>query len=94
MRVKRPALGRGLESLFAPSTAATTVAHEEPTVLRQIPVDEIRSNPFQPRLDFNKEKMSDLADSIRTRGVLQPSPEIRDSRRRAPVEGRPRGRTD
>jgi ParB family chromosome partitioning protein len=40
--------------------------------LREIPVDEIRPNPDQPRKRFDEEALGSLADSIRERGVLQP----------------------
>lgn len=37
-----------------------------------IDVDKIRANPFQPRTEFNQDRLRDLADSIRQYGVLQP----------------------
>ncbi|OJI07395.1 MAG: hypothetical protein COX02_00370 [Candidatus Vogelbacteria bacterium CG22_combo_CG10-13_8_21_14_all_37_9] len=37
-----------------------------------IEVDKIRANPFQPRQEFNADRLRDLADSIRQYGVLQP----------------------
>ena len=37
-----------------------------------IEVDKIKPNPFQPRHDFNEDRLRDLADSIRQYGVLQP----------------------
>jgi ParB family chromosome partitioning protein len=37
-----------------------------------IPVDEIKPNPYQPRTYFNEEKLAELADSIKKHGVLQP----------------------
>lgn len=37
-----------------------------------IDVDKIRPNPYQPRRDFNEDRLRDLADSIRMYGVLQP----------------------
>ena len=37
-----------------------------------IEVDKIKPNPFQPRKEFNEDKLRDLADSIRQYGVLQP----------------------
>jgi ParB family transcriptional regulator, chromosome partitioning protein len=40
--------------------------------LREIPVEEIRPNPDQPRKRFDEEALGSLADSIRERGVLQP----------------------
>jgi ParB family chromosome partitioning protein len=40
--------------------------------LREIPVEEIRPNPDQPRKRFDDDALRSLADSIRERGVLQP----------------------
>jgi len=37
-----------------------------------IEVDKIKANPFQPRTEFNEDRLRDLADSIRQYGVLQP----------------------
>lgn len=37
-----------------------------------IEVEKIKSNPMQPRMDFDEEKLGDLAESIRQYGVLQP----------------------
>jgi len=37
-----------------------------------IEVDKIKPNPFQPRTEFNQDRLRDLADSIRQYGVLQP----------------------
>lgn len=37
-----------------------------------IEVDRIKANPFQPRTEFNEDRLRDLADSIRQYGVLQP----------------------
>ena len=38
----------------------------------EIPVELIKPNPYQPRHTFNKESLSELADSIKEYGVLQP----------------------
>lgn len=40
-------------------------------VLR-IPVDMIEPNPYQPRMSFDQEALEELADSIRTLGLIQP----------------------
>ncbi len=58
----RGGLGRGLGALIP--TAGTGVA--------EIPVDEIRPNPRQPRQRMDPEELSELASSIRDHGVLQP----------------------
>lgn len=38
----------------------------------RVPVDLVEPNPFQPRLSFDKEALEELADSIRTLGLIQP----------------------
>lgn len=38
----------------------------------RIPVDMVEPNPFQPRMSFDQEALSELADSIRTLGLVQP----------------------
>ncbi|HIS86513.1 MAG TPA: ParB/RepB/Spo0J family partition protein [Candidatus Caccenecus avistercoris] len=38
----------------------------------EIPLDEIRSNPYQPRVIFDSEALEELANSIKEHGVIQP----------------------
>jgi ParB family transcriptional regulator, chromosome partitioning protein len=59
-------MGRGLAAIL--SAAPKDEAEE----LRQLPVDIIAPNPRQPRTAFEDEALVGLADSIRTRGILQP----------------------
>jgi len=40
--------------------------------LREIPLDHLAPNPYQPRQDFDEQEMASLADSIRSQGMLQP----------------------
>lgn len=62
-------LGRGLDALFGTAPSAT----EAPaTALRDIPVHLIRSNPFQPRKNFNTEELRELRESLKASGLLQP----------------------
>jgi ParB family chromosome partitioning protein len=64
-------LGRGLDALFNTPGAAPA---ELPvtTALRDIPVGDIRSNPFQPRKTFKQEELSELQESLKANGLLQP----------------------
>jgi ParB family chromosome partitioning protein len=62
-------LGRGLDALFNAIPLATEAVD---SALKEIPVDHIRSNPFQPRKDFNAEELRELQDSLQTSGLLQP----------------------
>lgn len=70
-----PRLGRGLAALLgdqAPQLARATRANAQPQQLSSLPVDVLAPSPFQPRQDMNPERLAELADSIRSRGVLQP----------------------
>ncbi len=67
---RKKALGRGLESLL-PSISMEEKASENGTPA-EIPVDAIDPNPFQPRIDWNEEELSSLAESIKQQGILQP----------------------
>lgn len=64
--MKQGGLGKGLGALLN-----TVHLDERPRVL-EIPVDEISPNPHQPRVDFNEERLDELAQSIKSRGVLHP----------------------
>jgi ParB family chromosome partitioning protein len=55
-------LGRGLEALIPRATVG----------LREVPVEAIRPNPWQPRTHFDERELEELAQSIREHGVLQP----------------------
>jgi len=57
-----------LDALFN----ATPLDKEESESLREIPIGEIRSNPFQPRQDFNADELKELQESLKTSGLLQP----------------------
>lgn len=64
-RVAGPALGRGLSALIPTRDDASTGA-------REIPLNEIRVNPNQPRRDVEHANLEALAASILDHGVLQP----------------------
>ena len=71
----RKALGRGLEALISPATAATATAGlPEPAPLGQkaIHIADIEPNPFQPRTRFDDDAIRELAASIKATGILQP----------------------
>ena len=75
---KRRALGRGLEELFSiedinygnlEEKIMETVHEEE---IQELPLSELRVNPYQPRKTFNEESLNELAESIKEHGVFQP----------------------
>ena len=45
------------------------VLHQE---VKQIPINSIRPNPYQPRRDFNRKSLEELSQSIKSYGVIQP----------------------
>lgn len=80
---KKKALGRGLSALLSdtpdeeklevdvtnPVGSRPTTAHEN---LNEISLDEIETNPFQPRQHFDQEALKELAESIKVHGIIQP----------------------
>lgn len=71
MTIRRRALGRGLDALLGDiATPAAGVPGGD--MVRQLPVDQIQRGRFQPRLDMRAEALQELADSIRTQGLVQP----------------------
>lgn len=78
MEQKKKALGRGLEQLF--STEVLDFNTFEDNIMEsakesdilEIPVGDIRPNPYQPRKTFDREALDELATSIRNYGVFQP----------------------
>src|SRR5271167_4673077 len=77
MSVKKPSLGRGLAEL-SPLLArrAVTPAPDLPPLagdrLANLPLDLLQRGKYQPRLDMRPESLSELAESIRAQGVVQP----------------------
>ena len=65
---KRGGLGRGMDALF--QGLEETPGENE--YIQEIPLNEIRSNPYQPRKHFDEEALQELADSIKQSGVFQP----------------------
>lgn len=68
MSKKRRGLGRGLDALLV---------NEEPAAagegaIQEMPVEKLEPNRFQPRTDFDATGLDELADSIKTQGVVQP----------------------
>ncbi len=74
----RNALGRGLGALLEDKDKmqATPVPESgqeaTPTNFYEVPVDQIETNPFQPRTDFDQTALQELAESIRVQGIIQP----------------------
>ncbi len=84
--MKRGGLGRGLDVLL-PQTDALLE-----TVVRDIAIEDIDPNTEQPRRDFDKEALEQLADSIREAGILSPILVVEDGLRYRIVAGERRYR--
>ena len=71
---RRPGLGRGLDALIPTggSKESSSVGPKSPQGVLQIPIEKIEANPQQPRTVMDKEKLDELAASIREHGILQP----------------------
>ena len=88
MSKQQRGLGRGLSALLGDGADISSirkpvdyvnkavVSEDKPKTtsadILRIPMDLIEPNPYQPRLTFNQEALDELADSIRTLGLIQP----------------------
>lgn len=69
-QLRRGGLGRGLESLIPTGSSPSPSAANGGTLT--VPVTDIDPNPYQPRGAMNSDRLAELAESIRTHGVIQP----------------------
>jgi ParB family chromosome partitioning protein len=77
MSGKKPSLGRGLAELSPLLAKRAGAAMEPPPVLAgdrlaSVPVDLLQRGKYQPRVDMRTESLSELADSIKAQGLVQP----------------------
>ena len=77
METKKKALGKGLEQLFSNTVIdfdnfEKDIVEENEKNVTEINIDDIRSNPYQPRKIFDIESLNELAKSIKEYGVVQP----------------------
>jgi len=70
--MKRQTLGRGLDALLGEMDEAYENEASDRNEIIEIPLKDIRPNPFQPRKTFEEEALQELADSIKEDGLLQP----------------------
>ena len=71
----RKVLGRGLEALISGESASMAtegLPKQAQGGVAELAVDAIAPNPFQPRTRFDEGTLRELADSIRSSGVIQP----------------------
>ncbi len=80
MAEKRAAFRENIHRLFdeaqstdlAPGIVSLIESRATQAQMREVPVSKILPNPAQPRLSYDEESLTELADSIREHGVLQP----------------------
>ena len=80
MAEKRAAFRENIHRLFdeaqstdlAPGIVSLIESRATQAQIREVPVSKILPNPAQPRLSYDEESLTELADSIREHGVLQP----------------------
>ena len=74
---KKNALGRGLGALLENAktditSKPTNKSNAQAGLISRINIDSITPNPFQPRIDFEKESLLELTNSIKEHGIIQP----------------------
>jgi ParB family chromosome partitioning protein len=82
---KRKSLGRGLDALLSsarpaapPATSSVATEPSAPPArpadagLREVPVELLRRGKYQPRVDMREDSLTELAESIKAQGVVQP----------------------
>ena len=67
---ERRGLGRGLSALMADVAPAEETRPRRPDL--SVPIEMVEPNPDQPRRDFPREALEELASSIREKGIIQP----------------------
>jgi len=71
--MKKKRLGRGLGSLIGNIDEVTHVSEQDrASGLGEIDIDRIQRGKYQPRQNFDQQSLQELADSIRSQGIVQP----------------------
>jgi ParB family chromosome partitioning protein len=72
------ALGRGLGELLGEVESAYENNIDNTDMIKEISVEDIKANPYQPRKIFDEQKIQELSNSILNHGLLQPIVVIKD----------------
>src|SRR5262245_23949608 len=75
MQQKRPALGKGLSALIPDALDPGASALDAPVIRSsssEVDIDRLTPNDFQPRVVVDDARLQDLAQSIKSNGVIQP----------------------
>lgn len=68
---EKRALGKGLSALIPPREVVFVDIEKHEKVVN-LPINNIKTNKYQPRVQFNEEKLNELVKSIKEKGVIQP----------------------
>lgn len=68
----KPALGKGLGALINTRVAAPAPVEELGERIQNLPLAQITPSPLQPRTEFRTEHLTELVESIREQGIIQP----------------------
>ncbi len=74
-KLRRTGLGKGLGALLEDTPEKDVVLQPQGISshpIGEIPISQIKVNPFQPRTEFNEESLQELAESIKVQGIIQP----------------------
>lgn len=71
-KVANPTTSMPADNTATALTAAPTPTKQAENELRHLPIELLQRGRYQPRKDFAQEQLQELADSIRTQGIIQP----------------------
>ncbi len=90
---QKKGLGRGLNAIFTSSDTVAEPKNNHPSnEMAQVAIPNIKPNPTQPRREFDQESLTELANSIRELGVIQPITLMRDGESFVIISGERRWR--
>ena len=66
----KKSLGKGLSALFGEDSKTEKVASNSPLI--KAPISNLNRNKYQPRINFDEDKLNELSKSIKNNGIIQP----------------------
>ena len=69
--IKKKGLGRGLSALFG-DESSKVISKKNNNEPRKVSISDLSRNPYQPRHLFDSDKLDELANSIKKKGIIQP----------------------
>ncbi|MDX1519891.1 MAG: ParB/RepB/Spo0J family partition protein, partial [Gammaproteobacteria bacterium] len=72
MTARKKGLGRGLDALLSPRARADDSQSTGEEALLSLPIDKLQRGRYQPRTHMDEAALSELADSIKAQGLVQP----------------------